>query len=74
MGLLVTLVSGFHPITNVKKNSLLDAVGVLDTPLINELLRIMSVKQQLQRWSMLLLISFVSTGMAILPCYWIFTF
>ena len=44
MGLLVTLVSGFQPITNVKKNSLLDAVGVLDTPLINELLRIMSVK------------------------------
>ena len=31
MELFVTLVNGFEPLTNVTKNSMLDAFGVLDT-------------------------------------------
>ena len=33
MELFMTLVNGLQPITNVTKNSILDAVGVLDIPL-----------------------------------------
>ena len=33
MKLFVSLVNGFQPLTNVLKNSNLDAVGILDTPL-----------------------------------------
>ena len=36
MKLFVPLVNDFNPLTNVAKNSMLDAVGVLDTPLTCE--------------------------------------
>ena len=36
MKLFGALVNGFQPLTNVTKNSMLDAVGVLGTPLTCE--------------------------------------
>lgn len=44
MGLLVTLVIDFQPLTNVTKNSILGFAGVLDMPL-----RIMSVKHNVTK-------------------------